>query len=401
MKRRYKILMLAPTSFFADYGCHVRILEETLALQRLGHQVTVVTYYKGRSIADVNIIRTPPLPWRADYEVGSSRHKLAFDLYLGFTALFASLRFRPDIIHAHLHEGALIGTPIAWLRRVPLIFDLQGSLTGEMVDHHFLNPNGPFYRLVRGLERVINRLPRAILTSSKHAQRMLEVAFEVSSDRIHPLPDCVNAEVFCPAGPESAGERTRLKAQLGIHPDRPVVIYLGLLADYQGTPYLVQSAAQLKAMGVEAHFLIMGYPGHEAYEEMARELGVADRVTLTGKIPYEHAPHYLSVGDLAVAPKLSSTEGSGKVLNYMAMGLPVVAFDTPVQREYLRDLGVYAPPGDGQALSLAIRDLLVDPARRAELGRALRQRAIQHYSWDNAARQIVSLYDQYSRRGES
>lgn len=349
----------------------------------------------------MNIVRTPPLPWRADYEVGSSRHKLAFDLYLGFTALFTSLKFRPDIIHAHLHEGAFIGIPIAWLQRVPLIFDLQGSLTGEMVDHHFLNPNGPFYKLVRGLEWMINRLPRVILTSSKHARRMLEDEFGLSPDRIHPLPDCVNAEVFCPVGPESAAARARLKAQLGIPPNRPVVIYLGLLADYQGTPYLVQSAARLKELGVEAHFLIMGYPGHAAYSQMAQELGVADRVTLTGRIPYEHAAHYLSVGDIAVAPKLSSTEGSGKVLNYMAMGLPVVAFDTPVQREYLRDLGVYAPPGDMEALTLAIRDLLVEPARRAELGNALRQRAIQHYSWDNAARQIVSLYKKYSRRSKS
>ena len=50
--------MIAPTSFFSDYGCHVRILEEALVLQRLGKQVKIVTYHMGRPIADLDIVRT-------------------------------------------------------------------------------------------------------------------------------------------------------------------------------------------------------------------------------------------------------------------------------------------------------------------------------------------------------
>ena len=398
MKRRYDILMLAPTSFFADYGCHVRILEEALILRRLGHEVTIVTYHKGRPIADLNIIRTSPLPWRADYEVGSSRHKIAYDIYLAYTALRAALDIRPDVIHAHLHEGALVGAPIARLLGIPLIFDFQGSLTGEMLDHRFLNPNGPFFKAARKLERLINGLPVAILTSSLHAQRVLEEQFRVPSERIHPVPDCVNTETFRPA---ARGASEALKGQLGIPAGRPVVIYLGLLATYQGTPYLVQSAAQLKAAGIDAHFLIMGYPGHQDYVKLAHRLGVEDRVTLTGKIPYEQAAHYLSVGAVSLKTKLSATEGSGKILNYMAMGLPTVAFDTPVQREYLGDLGVYAPPGDLDALTAGIRTLLDDVARRAELGAALRRRAKDHYSWERAGRRIISIYDQLApKRGK-
>jgi glycosyltransferase involved in cell wall biosynthesis len=392
--------MIAPTSFFADYGCHVRILEEALALRRLGHKVTIATYHKGRPIADLEIVRTPPLPWHADYEVGSSRHKLAFDVYLGATVLHTALKLRRqglDIIHAHLHEGALIGAPIARLLGIPLVFDFQGSLTGEMVDHHFLNPNGPFFKPMYQMERVINRLPKAILTSSSHARQILENEFEIPAERLNPLPDCVNADTFRPPNPDSAAERAQLKEQLGIPPGRPVVIYLGLLADYQGTPHLIQAAAQLVAAGVDAHFLIMGYPGQMAYVQMARDYGVEDRVTLPGRIPYEHAAHYLSLGDIAVAPKLSATEGSGKVLNYMAMGLPTVAFDIPVQREYLGDLGVYVPPGDVEAFAGAIGALIADPKRRMELGTACRQRVIDHYSWERAGRQIVSIYDQLSR----
>jgi glycosyltransferase involved in cell wall biosynthesis len=394
-QRSFKVLMIAPTSFFADYGCHVRILEETLALQALGHRVKIVTYHMGRPVANLDIVRTRPLPWRPDYEVGSSRHKIAFDAYLTATTWRTAWSFKPDVIHAHLHEGALIGAPLARLMRRPLIFDLQGSLTSEMVDHHFLQADGPLYRSMRSVERLINRLPQAILTSSLHARHMLQEEFNIKPSRIHPLPDCVNADTFRPHAPAT---RDAVRRQVGIPPGRPVVVYLGLLADYQGTPDLIQAAAQLKREGTPAHFLIMGYPGADTYLNMARQLGVDDLVTLTGKIPYEQAPRYLAAGDVAVAPKLSATEGSGKVLNYMAMGLPTVAYDTPVQREYLADLGAYAPAGDVEGLAAAIRDLLADPERQQTLGAALRQRAIEQYSWNQAGKQIVNLYERLHAR---
>ncbi|RLC95564.1 MAG: glycosyltransferase family 1 protein, partial [Chloroflexi bacterium] len=119
--------MIAPTSFFLDYGAHVRILEEVRALQKLGHRVTIVTYYMGRDLPDMEIIRTRPTPWRADYEVGSSRHKIAFDLLLGWTGLKTVLRRRSDIVHGHLHEGAFLGYFLSRLQRIPLVADYQGS----------------------------------------------------------------------------------------------------------------------------------------------------------------------------------------------------------------------------------------------------------------------------------
>ena len=103
--RSLRILMIAPTSFFSDYGGHIRILEETRVLQEFGHQVTIVTYYKGSDLPGLDIRRTAPLPWRTDYEVGSSRHKLAFDGLLAAQSLLESLKIRPDVIHGHMHEG--------------------------------------------------------------------------------------------------------------------------------------------------------------------------------------------------------------------------------------------------------------------------------------------------------
>ena len=60
--------MIAPTSFFSDYGGHIRILEETRTLEAMGHRVTIATYYKGSDMPGLDICRTAPLPWHTDYE---------------------------------------------------------------------------------------------------------------------------------------------------------------------------------------------------------------------------------------------------------------------------------------------------------------------------------------------
>jgi glycosyltransferase involved in cell wall biosynthesis len=146
------------------------------------------------------------------------------------------------------------------------------------------------------------------------------------------------------------------------------------------------------------HFLVMGFPGVEMYRQQARSLGLSGHVTFTGKIPYHEAPEYLALGDVAVAPKISATEGSGKLLNYMAMGLPTVAFDVPVSREYLNELGVYAQPRDISSLADALESLLLNPERAEALGALLRQRAIEQYSWTAAGRMIMDVYDQVSKR---
>ena len=395
-ERPLRILMIAPTSFFSDYGGHIRILEETRTLQAMGHEVAIVTYYKGSNMPGLDIRRTAPLPWRTDYEVGSSRHKVAFDVYLAWQSLLEGLRYRPDVIHGHMHEGALIGGVLAKILRVPLIFDFQGSLTGEMVDHNFLNKDGRIYKLAYWLEKKINHAPKAILTSSVKATRLLENDFAVPSARIHPLPDCADPVRFNPDN-FSEEEKTALKERLGLPLDCPIISYLGLLTDYQGIPQLLQSAAQLKQAGENFHVLLMGYPDVNRYRAMAQRLGVNDRVRFTGKVEYRDAPFYLSLGDISVAPKMSLTEGSGKLLNYMALAQPIVAFDTAVHREYLADLGVYAPVGDVDKFTAGIQSLLHDAGERQILGEKLRERAIHVYSWRKAGEEIVSLYKQLTK----
>ncbi|HZQ06450.1 MAG TPA: glycosyltransferase family 4 protein [Anaerolineae bacterium] len=394
----YRILMIAPTSFFGDYGCHVRILEETLALQALGHRVRIVTYPRGRDLPNIEIERTMPIPWRVKYEVGSSRHKVGLDIFLTSRVLRAARRFKPDIIHGHLHEGALLGWLAARVFNKPLVFDFQGSLTSEMVDHHFLNPRGILYKPLRWLEGWIDRQPTYVFTSAAYQANLLTNEYGVAPSRIVHIPDAVNPEWFRPWSDREREEfRTKkfqLKADtLGIDPYRPVVVYLGLLADYQGVGLLLDTAKRVLEHGTDAHFVIMGYPGAEKYITRTRAMDIADRVIFPGRIAYEDIARWLAIGNVAVAPKLSQTEGNGKILNYMASGLPVVAFDTPVSRDYLGDDGVYAPIGDVDALACGIESLLADRAAAQALGKRLRARAIEKFSWDASARKIEIAYN--------
>jgi len=389
----YRVLMIAPTSFFSDYGGHIRILEEARVLRKSGQQVKIVTYYKGRDVDGLDIIRTRPTPWRAEYEVGSSRHKFAFDALLLWTSLVAALRFRPDVIHAHMHEGALIGSAISQLLDIPMVFDFQGSLTSEMIDHRFLRRGGLRHRCFRWLEDRINHAAPVILASSRNAAELLVSEFGIHPARVQAVPDCVNTDVFRPRTPADESDVAALKAQWDIPADRTIVAYLGLLAPYQGTDLLLEAASIVKRVRADVHFLIMGFPSVEGYRARAIELGLADHVTFTGKVNYEDAPRHLHLGDMAVAPKVSETEGCGKLLNYMACALPTVAFDTPVSREYLGEHGIYAATGNAQALAAAILQLVVAPEHGRALGHWLRARVIERFSWDDSGARLLNAYD--------
>ncbi|MBI5302438.1 MAG: glycosyltransferase family 4 protein [Chloroflexi bacterium] len=390
----YRILMIAPTSFFLDYGCHVRILEEARILQTMGHRVKIVTYPLGRNLPDLDIERALRIPFRSRHETGPSRSKLIIDFLLAFKSLTAARRFKPHVIHAHLHEGALIGGVLSRLLRVPLVFDFQGSLTSEMVDHRFIAPRGALFSHARAVEWWIDRLPHHILTSSTNAANVLTNDFTVLPDKVTVLSDCVNAETFLPVNnATSALAVDELRARLNIPRERKTIVYIGLLAPYRGTDVLLESARQLLERGVNAHFVIAGFPNVEYYQARARELEIAERVSFVGRVPYEDVPLWLSLGDVVVEPKMSATEAAGKVLNYMAMGLPVVAFDIPVMREYLGDLGVYAPLGDATAFANQIQALLDDPPRARDLGCALRARVIEKFSWERAGKEIEKVYD--------
>jgi glycosyltransferase involved in cell wall biosynthesis len=170
-----------------------------------------------------------------------------------------------------------------------------------------------------------------------------------------------------------------------------VAVFLGRLNRYQGVDLLLESIRMLKERGAAVHFLVMGFPDSE-HRRMAEQLGIADRITFTGRVDYARAPLYLCAGDVALSPKISATEANGKLFNYLACGLPTLVFDTPVNREILGDAGVYALFGDAADFADRLESLLRDDTLRAELAARSREKAVQEHSWETRARQLAEIY---------
>jgi len=383
-----KILMLAPTPYFSDRGCHVRIYEEARALLSLGHQVHIVTYHLGRDVGDIPVSRIPSIPWYRKTSAGPSWHKPYLDLLLLFRALRVSRTYRPDVIHAHLHEGAFLAALGKRFFRAPVLFDCQGSLTGELLDHRFMRRGGLLHRIFAALERWITRRADCVVTSSTQTAEAIREEFPDLAERVVPLIDAVDTEAFSVEARDQ-----KLFEQLQLPEGKRILVYLGAMTEYQGVGMFLEGLRCLKASRDDFHALLMGYPEAE-YRERARQMGLDDVTTFTGKIDYAQAARYLNLGDVAVSLKTSATEANGKLLNYMACGLPCVVLDTPVNRELLGREGVYVAERSANAFALALEALLEQPERLAERAAGARTHAVEAHSWAVRGRVLEDLFRQ-------
>jgi glycosyltransferase involved in cell wall biosynthesis len=175
-----------------------------------------------------------------------------------------------------------------------------------------------------------------------------------------------------------------------------VVIFVGVLTEYQGIDLLLDAIPQVVHRIPDVRFVIVGYPNEQQYRKKAQALRVDQWTHFTGKISYEEVPRYLSLADVAVSPKISTSEANLKLFTYMAMGLPTVVFDTPVNREILGDVGVYAKMGDVDSLAESLIGILDDHDWAQELGARSRQKAALEYSWLRVGRRLGDIYQQIS-----
>jgi glycosyltransferase involved in cell wall biosynthesis len=381
--------MLAPTPFFADRGCHVRIYEEARVVQSLGNTVEIVTYHIGRDLPGITTHRIPQIPWYTKLEAGPSWHKPYLDVLVFFKTLSVARRLKPDLIHAHLHEGAFIGILLKKILRIPLLFDCQGSLTGEIVDHGFVG-KGSFAAAIFGwIESFINRSVDTIITSSTPAADELVSSWGVPKRLVTAVTDGVNTAEFFPSDKAAARKMLNIPEQV------QVAAFLGLFNSYQGVDLLLEVIGILKQRGRKIHFLLMGFPDGK-YRQLAVDKDIDDLITFTGKVDYAQASRFLSAADIALSPKISLTEANGKLFNYMACGLPCLVFETPVNREILGDTGIYAVFADPVDFADKLEALLVDADHCVEIGRRSREKAVSEHSWDSRGETLIQLYRKIS-----
>jgi glycosyltransferase involved in cell wall biosynthesis len=291
-------------------------------------------------------------------------------------------------MHGHGWDGCWIAFALSKLTGVPFVFDMQGSFTGEIVAHGYAKTESAFFALLRWIERRTLHLGMVVTQS----QQMVDDAirdFGVRPDRIIHTYDGVDTEEFRPGL-----DADDLREQLKLPADKQIVVFVGLLKPYQGVDSLLDAIKLLveEQRYTGAHFLIMGFPDEDKYTARAAEMGIGAYCTVPGKINYKLLPRYLALGNVAVAPKLSPTEGDGKIYNYLANGLPIVAYDRPASKEILGDLAFYAELGNARSLAEALHAALTDTARATSLGRMGRELAVSKYSWLAVAQRLLTAY---------
>ncbi len=383
-------MMIAPTPFFANRGCHVRIYEEARALQARGHRVVIFTYHHGDEMPDVLTRRIGRMPWYDKLSPGPSYHMLYMDIMLLQKVLRWVPRLDPDLIHAHLHEGAFIAQWAHRIYKTPYLFDAQGSLTGEMRAHGFIAKRSLSHRFFRRLERAIVDHAPLIAASSKTLAQTFINDFGAPEETVAVLHDGVDSERFSPDKGNGS-----LRARYGIPAKHPIVVYLGGLDAHKGVDTLLAAIPEVLKRHWRTHFLILGYPHIDAYRHRVAVRGLSDTVTVDGPIDYDDAARYLATADIAVAPKpLRWGESNGKLFNYMGCALSVVALDHPVNREILGEDGVYvyAVENDARSFADAIVALLSDPDDAKRRGRRLREKAKERFDWRHRAQELEQLY---------
>lgn len=387
----HNILSIAATPFFVDRGGHVHIYEQARALQKLGNKVTMVTYHIGDDVPDFEIHRIINIPWYNKTDAGPSYQKLYLTLLLLYKSLQVAHQVKPDIIHAHGWDAAWVAWSMWKLRGLPYIFDMQGSFSGEIAEHGYSGKSGGFYQLLSHIEKTTLNASPVVVTSSTEICQQAYQRFGLTEDHLWPILDGVDTDEF---SPQKFPPEPDLRTQLNLPEGKQIIVYMGLLKGYQGIDDMIEAARVLvyERGYTHAHFLVLGFPDEDHYAAIAAQKGVADCMTFTGKVPYRETGRYMALADLAIAPKISMTEGDAKIYFYMAMGLPVVAYERPASLEILQDLGLYAKYHDPVDLARALHEALLQPDFLKQRGAANRQKAVDEYSWQAVARRIMDAY---------
>jgi glycosyltransferase involved in cell wall biosynthesis len=233
---------------------------------------------------------------------------------------------------------------------------------------------------------VARSVDRVLATCSDEVFELLRLG--VQRRRVSVVPGGVDLRRFGADGP-------REEAPPGAGPR---VLALGRLVARKGFGNVIEAIAQVP----DAHLVIAGGPDRTLLDRdpeavrfaaLARELGVADRVELRGCVDRDHVAPLLRSADVLVSVPWYEPFGIVPV-EAMACGVPVIVSavggltDTIVHGV----TGLHVPPRRPDVLAAALRELLADPARRAELGAAGARRARERYGWDRIAGQTLRAY---------
>jgi glycosyltransferase involved in cell wall biosynthesis len=274
------------------------------------------------------------------------------------------------------------------LDRTRFVFD-HHDLSPELYESRF--PNGPSlpYKVLRALERWTYRTADHVISTNESYRRIAAArsgkpVTDVTVVRSGPDPQRLRRG---PACPELRRGRRFLAA------------YIGVMGPQDGVDIVVRAANvvvhQLRRDDIA--FTLIG--SGDCFADLVAlrdELGLAGHVEFTGRAPDELVARILSTADVGLSPDpknpLNDVSTMNKTMEYMAFGLPVVAFDLRETRVSAGDAGVYATPNEIDDYVAAIVKLMDDEPTRSRMGKLGRARVEQELAWSHQRRAYLEVY---------
>ena len=371
-----------------------RVWQEATTLRDAGHLVSIICptgrgyERKFEAIDGIHVFRYP-LPVEAS---GAAGYAVEYAVALAWTFVLACrvlLTRGFDVVHAC---------------NPPDLFFLIGGffrLFGKkfLFDHHDLNPElyeakfgrrDFFHRLMLKLEYWTFRIADVSIATNESYRRIAMERGRMPPERVFVVrsgPSLERLKILPPDGRLKRGRRY-------------LVGYVGVMGKQEGIDYLLRAARHIVFdLGrSDVHFGLVG--GGTSLEEMkalAQELGVADHVTFTGRVPDGEMLAMLNTADVCVncdvVNELNDKSTMNKIMEYMALGKPIVQFDLAEGRYSARRASLYAQKNDAVDLAAKIVGLLDDPARRAEMGKYGRSRVENELEWRHEAPKLLAAYE--------
>ncbi len=290
-------------------------------------------------------------------------------------------RVQPDFLYERYNLFLMAGVWLKRLTGVPFVLEINAPLARERRENSGLS----LARFAGWCERRVWRYADLALPVTEVLAQEVEAA-GVPRERIVVLHNGVNQRQFAP---DIDGEPVRRRYGLGT---RKVIGFSGFLRDWHGLP-VVLDVMKLLRDEADLHFLVVGDgPARAGFEQSARELGLSERVTVTGVVPRAEMPGMIAAFDIALQPKATAYASPLKLFEYMGQGRAIVAPTQPNVCEILED-GVNAlmfTPGDWDSFAVALRRLITEPGLAARLGQgALATVRDRDLTWDGNASLIA------------
>jgi glycosyltransferase involved in cell wall biosynthesis len=372
-----------------------RVWSEATTLRQAGYEVSVICP-KGRGaershevIEGVHIYRHPmPLEAR-----GASGYlvEYAAALFWEFVLTWRVLLTRGfDAIHACNPPDLifLVGGFFKLFMRKRFVFD-QHDINPELYEAKF-GRRGLAWRALKLAERLTFRTADISIATNESYRRIAIERGGMEPSRVFVVRSGPNLDRVRELPPDTAWRRGRAY----------LVAYIGVIGGQEGIDLLLDAVAHI-VRGRNRHdiqFVVMGSgPELSAVQALAGGKGLEDYVTFTGRIDDDTLFTVLSTADVCVNPdrfnEMNDKSTMNKVMEYMALGKPIVQFDLTEGRVSAQGASLYARRNDTADLGDQIVTLVDDPERRRQMGNLGRKRVHHELAWIHEAPKLLAAYD--------